>query len=129
MQMYNTLFWIATLTLFFFEGILTVVSFQSPEALSSIMSLGYPIYFAFMLMASEVLGSLLLLAPQTPRRIREWVYAGFAIDFTAAFISAVVVNGFELETFYPLWAFLVLAASYVSYEKMHPLFQGSTNNK
>jgi hypothetical protein len=123
MQKYKTLFWVTTLALVYFEGILTIFNFQSPEALSDIMSLGYPLYFAFMLMAFKVVGALLLLLPQTPRRIREWVYVGFAIDFSAAFISNMVVNGLGLETAAPLGAFVLLVLSYISYEKIHPLFQ------
>ncbi|HXK38397.1 MAG TPA: DoxX family protein [Candidatus Paceibacterota bacterium] len=128
MQKYYTLFWIATASLVFFEGVLTVINWQSPEALTDIMSLGYPIYFAFMLMAFKVLGAIALILPQTPRRIREWAYVGFAFDFISAFISHLVVEGLEVEILYSVGAFALLVVSYLSYEKLHPLFAAREQN-
>lgn len=55
-------------------------------AVESIAKLGYPDYFRYILGPAKIIGSLTLLMPRMPR-LKEWAYAGFAIDFIAAFLS------------------------------------------
>jgi hypothetical protein len=66
----------------------------------------------------KVLGALALIIPKVPARVKEWAYAGFAIDFISAFVSIWVVAGLMPMTFFPLVVFAVLIVSYVSYHKM-----------
>jgi len=117
MKKYTIMFWISTTAIFLFEGVMSTVSFNSPLALEGITSLGYPVYFGTMLMVFKVLGSLALIIPAIPSRIKEWAYAGFGIDFIVAFISLWVVNGLQGITFFPLVVLAVLVVSYVSYHK------------
>jgi len=71
-------------------------------AKEGIRHLGYPEYFGTMLVAFKVLGTLALMIPQIPARIKEWAYAGFAIDFISACVSIIAVDGFSALAFFPL---------------------------
>jgi hypothetical protein len=57
-----------------------------------------------------------------PKRVKEWAYAGFAIDFIAAFVSIWVVDGLMLLTFFPLVILGILAVSYIYYHKLNDNF-------
>jgi hypothetical protein len=118
MKKYTIMFWVSTLLIFFFEGVMSALTGNSEMAIQGITSLGYPVYFASMLTVFKVVGSLILVIPQVPRNVKEWAYAGFGIDFIAAFVSMWVVFGFMPMLLLPLVAFLVLTVSYVSYHKM-----------
>jgi len=48
--------------------------------------LGYPLYFMTLLGAAKLLGVATLLAPGLPR-LKEWAYAGFAINMVSAVVS------------------------------------------
>lgn len=79
--------------IFLFEGLMTALTSHTQIAKDGITHLGYPGYFGTVLMVFKVLGSLALIVPTVPKRIKEWEYAGFAIDFIAAFVSICVVDG------------------------------------
>ncbi|MDN5286107.1 MAG: DoxX family protein [Mucilaginibacter sp.] len=49
--------------------------------------MGFPAYFRIELTTAKILGAIVLLFPQTPQRIREWVYVGFCICMISAFIA------------------------------------------
>jgi hypothetical protein len=92
---------------------------QTQMAKDGISHLGYPPYFGTMLAVFKVLGALSLIIPQVPKRIKEWAYAGFAIDFIAAFVSLWAVDGFTGMTIFPLVVFGILILSYVNYHKLN----------
>ncbi len=94
------------------------VSFNSPAAVAGIVGLGYPLYFVTLLTIAKILGSLVLIIPQIPARVKEWAYAGFGIDFISAFISMWVVVGLVPLLILPVVAFGILTVSYVYYHKM-----------
>src|SRR4029077_13469854 len=50
-----------------------------PEGAQVIARLGFPAYFRVALAWAKLLGVALLLAP-VPARLKEWAYAGFAIN-------------------------------------------------
>jgi hypothetical protein len=87
-------------------------------AKEGIRHLGYPDYFGVMLAGFKVLGAIALILPQIPNRIKEWAYAGFAIDFISAFVSTWAVDGLKPLTFFPLVFVAILVLSYVYYHKL-----------
>ncbi len=123
MKTTKIIFWITTTIIFLFEGVLVAFTFHSPFAIAGITSLGYPAYFASLLAAFKVIGTLVLIIPKVPARIKEWAYAGFGIDFISAFTSIVVVNGFGMAAILPLVMMVLLVLSYQSYHKMQPLMK------
>jgi uncharacterized membrane protein YphA (DoxX/SURF4 family) len=62
-----------------------------PGVADSLQHLGYPAYFAPILGAWKLLGALAIVAPGLPR-LKEWAYAGFVFDLTAAAASHAAVG-------------------------------------
>lgn len=119
MKKYKIIFWITTGIIFLFEGVLVAFTSQSEMAVQGITSLGYPVYFGTMLAVFKVLGSLALIIPKIPRRIKEWAYAGFMIDFIGALVSIVVVYGFGIMVILPIVFIGILMASYISFDRLN----------
>jgi DoxX-like family len=118
MKTNKIIFWVTTTLIFLFEGVMPAFTSQTEMAKEGIRHLGYPEYFGIMLTVFKVLGALTLIIPQVPARVKEWAYAGFAIDFISAFVSNAAVDGFGGLTFFPLVVLLVLVVSYVYYHKI-----------
>lgn len=113
------IYWTATILIFLFEGVLPALTGQSEMAKEGIRHLGYPEYFGLMLVVFKVVGAIVLIVPKIPKRIKEWAYAGFGIDFICASVSHWAVDGLGGDTFFPLVVFAVLAVSYVYYHKIY----------
>lgn len=118
MKKYKIMFWTATILYFLFQGVMPALTGNSELAKEGIRHLGYPDYFRVALNVSKVVGSLALIIPQVPARIKEWAYAGFTFDFIFATISLISVDGFSGTALLPLVSFVVLMISYVSYHKL-----------
>lgn len=113
------IFWVTTTLIFLFEGVMPALTGHTEMAKEGIRHLGYPEYFGTMLVVFKVLGTLALIIPQIPTRIKEWAYAGFAIDFIAACVSLIAVDGISGLAFFPLIVFAVLITSYIYYHKIY----------
>ena len=82
-------FWIAT-NLFCLEMSFTAYYelMRLPEAAQAFSRLGFPAdYFRVELSWAKVAGVLALLLPMVPARLKEWAYAGFAINLASALIA------------------------------------------
>lgn len=62
-----------------------------PQVAEAFTHLGFPGYFRIELSLAKLLGVLLLLAP-VPARVKEWAYAGFAINLASAVIAHLAVG-------------------------------------
>jgi hypothetical protein len=113
------IFWVTTGIIFLFEGVMPALTSQSEMAKEGIRHLGYPGYFGVMLTIFKVLGALTLIIPQIPNRIKEWAYAGFAIDFISALVSLWVIDGPKFGTFTPLIAIGILGLSYITFNRLN----------
>lgn len=114
----KAIYWTTTVIIFLFEGVMPALTSQTQLAKEGIRHLGYPEYFGNALVVFKVIGTLLLIIPQIPGRIKEWAYAGFAFDFIFAAISHWVTDGFNFMTIFPLIFFVLLVASYITYNKI-----------
>lgn len=83
----TVVYWIAT-ALFCLEMGFTAwyMLFRLPEGAQVIARLGFPGYFRVELACAKLIGVVVLLAP-VPARLREWAYAGFAINLASALIA------------------------------------------
>jgi len=61
--------------------------FTNQEMKAAFVHLGFPKYFRIELGILKVLGSLALILPMTPKKLKDFAYFGFAITFISAFIS------------------------------------------
>jgi len=62
-----------------------------PQVAEAFTHLGFPDYFRIELSWAKFLGVVLLLTP-VPARLKEWAYAGFAIDLASAVIAHLAVG-------------------------------------
>lgn len=115
---YKIIFWSATIFIFLFEGVMPALTSHTELAKEGIRSLGYPEYFGKALVFFKIAGSLILIIPQIPARLKEWAYAGFTFDFLFAFISHIAVNGPEPLSFFPIAILAILMLSYVYFQKL-----------
>jgi hypothetical protein len=122
MKKNKIIFWTTTVFLFLFEGVmpLSALIFAPSQAAAGTVYLDYPAYFAYVIIAFKVTGSILLVIPKLPRPIKEWTYAGFAFNFICASVSHFVIDGFSFVSFFPLIILAIAAVSYVTYFKVYP---------
>jgi hypothetical protein len=113
------IFWTATIIIALFEGLMPALTSQTELAKEGIRHLGYPEYFGNAIVIFKVVGVIVLLIPQVPKRIKEWAYAGFAFDFMFATISHGAVDGINGQTFLPLVIFAILVVSYLYFHKLN----------
>lgn len=115
MKKNQIIYWVTTILIFLFEGVMPALTSHTEMAKEGILHLGYPEYFGTMLMLFKVAGALVLILPMAPPRLKEWAYAGFTFDFLAATYSHVAIDGFVLLSFFPLLVLVVLMISYYYY--------------
>jgi hypothetical protein len=84
-------YWIVT-ALFCLQMAFTAYAQLSlPQVAEAFTRLGFPDYFRVQLSWAKLLGVVLLLAP-VPARLKEWAYAGFAINIASALIAHLSVG-------------------------------------
>lgn len=114
MKKIKIIYWTTTVIIFLVEGILP----HTQRAAETKIHLGYPVYFGLMLNVFKIIGVLALVIPSIKGRFKEWVYAGFGINFISASISWWAVDGFTLQSILPLLFLGVLIISYIYYHKL-----------
>jgi hypothetical protein len=114
----KAIYWTTTVIIFLFEGVMPALTSQTQLAKQGIQHLGYPEYFGNAFVIFKVIGTLALIIPQVPNRIKEWAYAGFAFDFIFASISIWAVDGVSFMTFFPMIILAILIVSYITHEKI-----------
>lgn len=109
------IYWVATILIFLFEGVMPLFFVGSSEMQAGMAHLGYPAYFGIWLVVFKVIGGLLLVIPQVPARMKEWAYAGFTFDFVWALISHLNVDPTFSNAIMPVIALVILMISYSMY--------------
>jgi DoxX-like family len=84
-------FWIATALFCLQMSFTAYAQLRLPQVAEAFNHLGFPAYFRVELSCAKLLGIVLLLAP-VPARLKEWAYAGFAINLTSAVIAHLSVG-------------------------------------
>jgi DoxX-like protein len=106
------LFWTTTIlgpTSFVIGGIFGLT--QSEEVIKATQHLGYPAYFGLLLGFWKLAGAIAITVPGLPR-VKEWAYAGFAFDLTAASISHAAVGDPTSEVIAPFVFLALVVASW-----------------
>src|SRR5215510_9154502 len=108
----NIAFWVTTIfgpASFVIGGVLNLT--HASQATDTLSHLGYPAYFAWILGAGKLLGALAIVAPGLPR-LKEWAYAGFFFDLTAAAFSRAAVGESAADIIAPLGFLALVLASW-----------------
>jgi hypothetical protein len=105
-------YWTATIlgpSSFVIGGVLGLT--QAQQTIEPMHHLGYPLYFGQLLGAWKLLGAFVITVPGLPR-LKEWAYAGFFFDLTAAAYSHAAVRDGAGEIVTPLVFLGLVMASY-----------------
>ena len=84
-------YWIVTALLCLQLVFTAYAQLSLPQVAQAFTHLGFPDYFRVELSWAKLLGVVLMLAP-VPARLKEWAYAGFAINLTSAVIAHLSVG-------------------------------------
>ena len=84
-------YWIVTALFCMQMGFTAYAQLTLPQVAEAFAHLGFPAYFRIELSWAKIVGVLLLLAP-VPARLKEWAYAGFAINLASALIAHLSVG-------------------------------------
>jgi hypothetical protein len=84
-------FWTVTALFCLQMGFTAYAQLRLPQVAEMFDYLGFPAYFRVELSLAKLVGVVLLLAP-VPPRLKEWAYAGFAIDIASAIIAHFAVG-------------------------------------
>ncbi len=84
-------FWMVTALFCLQMSFTAYAELQLPQVAAAFTHLGFPAWFRVELSWAKLLGVALLLLP-VPARLKEWAYAGFAIDLFSAVIAHLAVG-------------------------------------
>lgn len=113
---YKIIYWVSTGVIALFE--LSGAFFMNSEmAKEGTRHLGLPEWFRWEVSIGHLIGGILLIVPIS-KRIKEWVYVAFGIDFISAFIAYWSVDGLGSNAMSPLIMFGLLIVSYICYHKL-----------
>ncbi len=85
---------------------------KGPASIVKIMiALGFPLYLMKILGVFKIFGGIAILTGKLPR-MKEWAYAGFAIEFLGATASHVITGDVKYALF-PFSFFVVLVITYL----------------
>ena len=108
----NIAYWVTTIfgpASFVIGGVLNLT--QAEQVVSVLNHLGYPAYFASILGMWKLLGAIAVVIPRFPR-LKEWAYAGFFFDLTAAAVSRAAVGDSAADIVAPLVFLALVLASW-----------------
>ncbi len=110
------IYWIFTVLVALFE--LSGAFFMNSEmAKEGMRHFGLPEWFRWEISIGHLIGGILLLVPVN-KRLKEWVYVAFGIDFISAIIAYLSIDGFVINVLSPVIMFVFLVVSYTYYHKI-----------
>ncbi len=120
MKKNKIIYWTATgilgaMMLFSAYGYLT-----NEEMKGGFVHLGFPAYFRIELAIAKIIGTLVLLIPFIPKRIKDAAYVGFAITFISAFIAHTSSDDPSSVAIMPLIFLVILVMSFIYSNKYVP---------
>jgi DoxX-like protein len=119
-------FWIATALFCVQIGFTAYAQLGLPQVADAFTHLGFPGYFRVELAWAKVIGIAVLLAP-VPARLKEWAYAGFAINLVSAVIAHLAVGDGPEAWSWSVGTGVLWALSYFFWRRLQaaPSFQPS----
>ncbi|MGN6297333.1 MAG: DoxX family protein [Ginsengibacter sp.] len=116
------IYWISTGILSFWE-ISGAFFMNSQMAIDGMHHLQLPDWFRWEVSIGHLIGGILLIIPLN-KRIKEWVYVAFGIDFISAIIAYLSIDGITANAFSPLIVLFLLIISYIYYHKLIKIKDG-----
>ncbi len=97
--------------------------FPNQQAFDVMGLLGYPAYLLTILGVAKILGSIAIIQTKW-KTIKEWAYAGFAIDYISASASFYFVNKDPFGIIFPMIFLAVMFVSYFLWKKLERMEKG-----
>jgi hypothetical protein len=110
-------FWIATAIFCLQMSFTAYAQLRLPQVAQTFAHLGFPDYFRVELSWAKLLGVVLLLAP-VPARLKEWAYAGFAINLGSAIVAHVAMGDGPEVWGWAMATSVLWGASYVLWRRL-----------
>ena len=117
-KVWTIAYWTVT-AVFCLEMCFTAYYELLPQGAQAFTRLGFPGgYFRMELSLAKLIGAAVLLLPMIPARLKEWAYAGFAINLVSAIIAHLSITD-RPQAFIPSTLTSVLwAASYFFWRRL-----------
>jgi DoxX-like family len=113
----RTLYWITTILFALFMLLDGYGGVSQQEAGQEVMKhLGYPMYVLVIFGIAKILGAIAIVQTKY-RTIKEWAYAGFAINFIGAYASRALVEDGIGEILAPIIALGIMFIPYFFWKK------------
>ena len=110
-------YWIVTALFCLQMGFTAYAQLRLPQVAQMFTHLGFPDYFRVELSWAKLLGIAVLLAP-VAARLKEWVYAGFAITLVSALIAHLAVGDDARAWSWAAGTGVLWAGSYVLWRRL-----------
>jgi hypothetical protein len=115
------LFWIFT-GIFCLEMSFTAYYELLPQGAQAFARLGFASeYFRFELSLAKLVGVAVLLIPRIPARLKEWAYAGFAINLVSAVLAHASIHDRPLAFVPSTLTGVLWVASYLLWHRLQTL--------
>ncbi|MFN8095350.1 MAG: DoxX family protein [Vicinamibacteria bacterium] len=109
-------YWLATALFCLQMGFTAYAQLRLPQVAQAFAHLGFPDYFRVELSWAKIVGVVVLLAP-LPARLKEWAYAGFAIDLGSALVAHLAVGDPPTAWAWAAGTLVLWALSYVFWRR------------
>ncbi len=112
------IYWVSTVLFCTFLWLTGISYFTDPRFVDIYQHLGFPQYFRVELGIAKILGTLTLLTPNIPSKVKEWAYTGFGITLISGLIAHASSGdsfGYSMNV---LFWFCLLLISYIYWHKL-----------
>ena len=123
MKKLKTWYWIATIIfalMMIMDGIGGIT--QQEAGKEVLKHLGYPMYLLIIVGIAKLLGAASILQNKF-KTIKEWAYAGFAINFIGAFASRAFIGDGVSLLIPPLVALIIMFIPYILWKKKEQMLK------
>ncbi len=115
MKLIDILYWAITILLCFLLGFSAYNDLMtSPEFVTTVQRLGYPVYLLKFLGVAKFAAIIVILSP-IKNRLKDWAYAGVTFDLFGAAFSHYSISDSTSAIVLPIIGFVVAMFSYILY--------------
>ncbi len=111
-------FWISTALFALQMGFTAYAQLHLPQVAAEFVHLGFPAYFRVELSWAKLAGVAALLIPMVPARLKEWAYAGFAINLVSALVAHFAVGDGVATWSWAVGTAVLWSLSYFFYRRL-----------
>src|ERR1051325_9847396 len=114
------MYWIVTVLFCLQMSFTAYAQLRLPQVAEAVNHFGFPAYFRVELSLAKLLGVVLLIGP-APIRLKEWAYAGFAINLASALIAHFAVGDGPEAWIWAAATGVLWGLSYFFWRRLHSL--------